>query len=475
MRYKIRNQIQVNRKDVQGIVASGYDHLDHARFLFLKIVNPVPMKKWLESIVPLITNAEYPENKKPDACLNLAFGWKGFEALGIATKFQDVSHEYTRGMYPLEARVTLGDSGESDPARWEYGKEESDPLHLLLLLYAITAKELAAFHQKICGSIEFQCGLAVVKQQDSFRRAGDFTEPFGFRDGISQPHVKGLLGRRKRAETAIDTGEFVLGYENELGQLTPMLSIENWEDPRGYLYDHPEHRGQLRAFGMNGTYMVFRKLLQKVDNFWNYVGKNSLDTNGAVDNKARELLAAKMVGRWRSGAPLVLAPEAPEAEPRNDFYFMPTDPDGLACPIGSHIRRANPRDSLDMSPARSILMSRRHRLIRRGRKYAEQTPDSTADSPKHEQGIYFIALNADLRRQFEFIQQLWINNPTVNGLDNDKDPIAGDNDGTCDFTIQKKPISRHIHGLERFVVTRGGGYFFVPGIRAVRFLANYPP
>lgn len=474
MRHKAKTQNLANRKDIQGIVASGYDHLDHARFLFLRIVNPVPMRKWLDSIVPLITNAEYPEGKKDAACLNLALSWKGLEALGISTKFQDVSHEYIRGMYPREAILTLGDSRESDPSGWEFGKE-TDPLHVLLLLYARTADGLKSFHQQICGSSEFQSGVAIVKQQDSFRRAGDFTEPFGFRDGISQPRVSGLLGRRKHAETAINTGEFVLGYENELGQLTPMLSIENWEDPYGYLYDHPQHRGELRAFGMNGTYMVFRKLLQKVDNFWKYIDKNSLDANGAVDKKARELLAAKMVGRWRSGAPLVLAPESPGAEPRNDFYFMPTDPDGLMCPIGSHIRRANPRDSLDMSAARSILMSRRHRLIRRGRKYAEQAPDSTAENPKQEQGIYFIALNADLRRQFEFIQQLWINNPTVNGLDKDKDPIVGDNDGSYEFTIQKKPISRHIHGLERFVVMRGGGYFFVPGIRAVRFLANYQP
>lgn len=125
-----------------------------------------------------------------------------------------------------------------------------------------------------------------------------------------------------------------------------------------------------------------------------------------------------------------------------------------------------------MPPARSILITRRHRIIRRGRKYKEETKDSTGN-PKCEQGIYFIALNADLRRQFEFIQQLWINNPTFNGLDNDADPIAGE--GSASLTIQAKPISHHFHSIERFVVTRGGGYFFLPGIRAMQFLANYRP
>jgi Dyp-type peroxidase family len=477
MRHKGQNPHLVNRKDIQGILASGYDHLDYVRFLFLKIIDPISARKWLDSIVSLITDAEYPDGKKRDTCLNLAFSWKGFEVLGLSSKVQDFSHEYERGMYPPEASLILGDSGEDNPGnpdKWEYGKK-TDPLHVLLLLYAKTAKELQSFDQQVCSSNEFRGGLGVVKQQDASRRAGDYTEPFGFRDGISQPRVKGLLGRRQHNETAINTGEFVLGYENELGQLTPIPSVENWADPLGYLYDHPQHPGKRRAFGMNGTYLVFRKLLQKVDSFWKYVDGNSTDAWGAVDRRRRELLAAKMVGRWRSGSPLVLSPEAPGAEPRNDFTFMQTDPDGLACPIGSHIRRANPRDSLDMPPARSILISRRHRLIRRGRKYAEETKDSAADNPKREQGLYFIALNADLRRQFEFVQQLWINNPTFNGLDNDIDPIAGDNDGTGEFTIQAKPISHHLHGLERFVVTKGGGYFFVPGIRAVRFLANYRP
>jgi deferrochelatase/peroxidase EfeB len=154
---------------------------------------------------------------------------------------------------------------------------------------------------------------------------------------------------------------------------------------------------------------------------------------------------------------------------------METDPDGLACPIGSHIRRANPRDSLNMPPSRSILISRRHRLVRRGRKFSLPPRDLGKNNSKYEQGLFFIVLNADLRRQYEFVQQLWINDPSFNGLDNDRDPLVGDSSSGGEFTIQTKPTNRHLRGLPRFVVMRGGGYFFLPGIRAVGFLANYQP
>ncbi len=286
--------------------------------------------------------------------------------------------------------------------------------------------------------------------------------------------MKGLIGRRQQpTESPLNTGEFVIGYENETNFVARGPSIANWADPHGFLHDHPSYAGKRRLFGMNGTYLVFRKLRQDVAAFRKYIEDKSKEVSCLDPAKSRDLLAAKMMGRWPSGSPLVLSPDSPGAEPRNDFLFVDTDPDGVACPIGSHIRRANPRDSLDMPPARSILMSRRHRIIRRGRKY-EEAKDSDG-KPKGEQGIFFIALNADLRHQFEFVQRLWINAPTFNGLDDDRDPIAGGNSGSSSFTVQAKPINSRLKGLDRFVTTKGGGYFFVPGIRAVRFLANYRP
>jgi Dyp-type peroxidase family len=383
-----------------------------------------------------------------------------------------------------EANRILGDLRESAPDKWEYGKDGQPELHVLVMLYAATGKKLQSLHEKVFWSTEFSDGLCIIKTQDSVIAPGDETEPFGFRDGISQPPIQGLLGRRKPAEYPINTGEFVLGYDNELDLLTQIPSIDNWADPRGDLADHPAFPGKRRAFGLNGTYLVFRKLVQNVDEFWAYIDKmskthdfkayfdkTSKDSSDRVD--VREFIAAKMVGRWRSGAPLVLSPDSPGAEPRNDFLFMDTDPDGVACPIGSHIRRAHPRDSLDMPPSRSLLVSRRHRLVRRARKYS--VPLTAEDNSKCEQGLYFITLNADLRRQYEFVQQLWINDPSFNGLDRDRDPLVGDNSDKGEFTIQAKPINHHLRELPRFVVMKGGGYFFLPGIRAIRFLANYKP
>jgi Dyp-type peroxidase family len=457
----------VNRGDIQGIVASGYDHLDYSRFVFLEITNVDATRKWLADILPMITNARHPGDNKAQSALNLAFGLKGLKQL-LPIGFNDEEefpHEFTRGMndHDKNANFILGDLGDSDPTNWEYGGEKQPELHVLVMLYGSTDNELQSLHGKVFGSRAFSSGLSTIAQQDSVIAPGDETEPFGFRDGISQPPIEGLMGRRPPTEDPIKTGEFVLGYENELHLRTKIPGIDSWDDPSGHLADHPKDPGK-RAFGLNGTYLVFRKLVQHVDEFWNYIN------NTSADPKERMLNAAKMVGRWPSGSPLVFSPDAPGAEPRNDFLFMERDPKGLKCPIGSHIRRAHPRDSLDMPPSRSILISRRHRLLRRARKFSLPIKDSTK-----EQGLFFIVLNADLRRQFEFVQQLWINEPSFNGLDNDRDPLVGDNSHNGEFTIQAKPTNRHLGNLPRFVVMKGGGYFFLPGIRAIKFLANYKP
>ena len=382
----------------------------------------------------------------------------------LVPDLKDFPHEFERGMKTDDANLVLGDKHEGD---WEYGARHQLDLHVLLMLYGSTDQVLKSFHGKVTGSPEFSQGLCTIEKQDSVIPPGDETEPFGYRDGLSQPLVQGLLGRGKPTESLINTGEFVLGYENELNLLTHIPSIESWADPLGHLADHPSEPAK-RAFGLNGTYLVFRKLIQKVEEFQDYIEKS------AANPHERERIAAKIVGRWRSGAPLVLSPDSPGSEPRNDFLFMETDPDGTVCPIGAHIRRANPRDSLDMPPSRSILISRRHRLLRRGRKFSLPAKDPTKGGPKNEQGLYFIVLNADLRRQYEFVQQQWINDPSFNGLDNDRDPLVGDNSGGK-FTIQAKPINRHLRELKQFVVMKGDGYFFLPGIRAVQFLANYRP
>jgi Dyp-type peroxidase family len=224
--------------------------------------------------------------------------------------------------------------------------------------------------------------------------------------------------------------------------------------------------------------MVVRKLEQETSAFWKFIDDHSKDANGLSDPHQAELLAGRMVGRWRSGAPLALTPERDcpilGTDPVvNNAFLYGDDPDGIKCPIGAHIRRANPRDGQDFGPSRSFVLSQRHRIIRRGRKYREDLTGASGNK-ETRQGIMFVAINADLRRQFEFLQSTWINNPAFMGLHNDRDPVVGNNDAQGAFTIPGKSFDRHLTGLSRFVKVRGGAYFFLPGIAALKFLANCP-
>jgi Dyp-type peroxidase family len=205
-------------------------------------------------------------------------------------------------------------------------------------------------------------------------------------------------------------------------------------------------------------------------------------------------LAAKMVGRWPSGAPLVLAPERdqPELGRRDDFLYAAADPQGLSCPFGSHIRRTNPRDQIRAAgPLESLHMSARHRILRRGLPFGPALFDLTLlDRPDlreaaefllnprddgHDRGVHFLCLNASIKGQFEFIQQAWANNPRFNGVSDNPDPLAGVSDPPGSMHIPGCPMSVRTSPMPRFVTVRGGGYFFMPGMTALRYLAATSP
>src|SRR5262249_38161926 len=174
--------------------------------------------------------------------------------------------------------------------------------------------------------------------------------------------------------------------------------------------------------------------------------------DGGVDEAARASLAARMVGRWPSGAPLVLAPFAddPSLADANDFRYETLDTAGLRCPVGAHVRRANPRDSLDPRPGSdaAIAVGKRHRLIRRGRSYG--APDGPA-----ERGLIFIGVCANISRQFEFIQASWIGNAKFNGLYDDADPLVGAHEPNgATFTVPALPVRRRFAGMPPFVKVR---------------------
>jgi Dyp-type peroxidase family len=267
---------------------------------------------------------------------------------------------------------------------------------------------------------------------------------FGYRDRLSQPEIEGTgIEPTPGSGRPIKAGEFILGYPDEDG---PPVGL-------------PEPD----ILSRNGTYMAYRRLQEHV-----YAFREFLRANGDTPEE-QEWVAAKLMGRWRSGAPLALAPDkddpalAADPQRNNDFTYAKSDPYGYATPLGSHIRRMNPRDT-------AVNMQRR-RMIRRGATYgpplAEGAPEDGID-----RGVAAFVLCASLVRQFEFAQNVWINDPNFHELGNERDPIIGAQDGTFDLTIPKRPVRRKIRGLPAFTTVKSGAYFFLPGIGALRYLAT---
>jgi Dyp-type peroxidase family len=308
---------------------------------------------------------------------------------------------------------------------------------------APTQEELDAAVGRARSALASLGGVEPIWCQDC-RMPSTGREPFGFVDGIGHPAIEGSgLPPTNPQEPPLKAGEFVLGYPDETGGLPPM--------PR------PD------VLGRNGTYVVFRKLHQRVAAFRRYLRDNATERTG------EELLAAKMMGRWRSGAPLARCPfhddPALGADParNNDFGFA-DDLVGYKTPPGSHIRRTNPRDA----PVAGVV--RLHRMLRRGTAYGPELPEGVLDDDGADRGLMFAFVGSHLGRQFEFVQSEWIGSGDFVGLA-DADPVAGVHAEPASFSFPSRPIPRRLRGLPGFVVNRGGEYAFMPGLRALRWLA----
>jgi Dyp-type peroxidase family len=478
----------LNLKDIQGIIARGYGELEAGCYMLLGIRDAKAARVWLGHLAARVTPAD---EKPSEQALNIAFTCGGLRALGLNEEtVETFSHEFQDGMTSDYRQRILGDSGESAPGNWVWGGPGNLPVHILLMLFA---RDEAA-RQKLCETLsqDFQSGgveqigetLKAVVLRDEATNCSK--EHFGFCDSIAQPFIEGLGKTGPRANT-IKAGEFILGYPNEYALFTERAVVKAERDPQGILPLDHEGSGN-RDLGCNGSYLVFRQLQQHVNRFWQFMEETTRDASGKSHPDARIRLASKMVGRWPSGAPLALSPTADDAAlgKENDFAYYTTDPHGFKCPIGSHVRRSNPRDSLEphRGTEKSIAVNKRHQLLRRGRAYGQ--PVAASMNPEDilraeatgERGLHFICLNANISRQFEFVQQTWVNNPKFDGLYNDADPLIGDR-GNEDpkrpagsFTEQAEPVRRRISQLPQFVTVRGGAYFFLPGLTAIRYLAS---
>lgn len=450
--------------DIQGIVARAYVELPAAAYLLLSIQDPAPALQWLGALTEAVTSAQ----EHPDTtAVNVALTSHGLRRLGLG---QDALHMFSMpfvdGMTTSYRSRALGDVEADDPSRWAWGGPGTPEVDAVLLLYARDDPSLSTLEDEHTRALS-RAGLSVLLRLDTSHVGG--TEHFGFRDGISQPIVEGLSKTGPEANT-VRNGEFVLGYPNEYGLYTDRPTLDPASDTDGMLPRDPEGTGRA-DLGRNGSYLVFRQLAQDVRTFWDFLDRATRDASGEGDAGRQRALAAKMVGRWPGGAPLVLAPDDdPALADANDFGYHGEDPHGLRCPIGSHVRRSNPRDSLDPNPgsAESIAVGKRHRVLRRGRKYGE--------GEQEERGLHFICLNGNISRQFEFIQHTWVNNPNFAGLYDDADPlIATAGASRATFTMPAEPVRRRITGIPSFVSVRGGAYFFLPGLRALRYLATLQP
>jgi Dyp-type peroxidase family len=220
------------------------------------------------------------------------------------------------------------------------------------------------------------------------------------------------------------------------------------------------------VLGRHGSYVVFRKLQTRVAEYRQYLRAR------AKSREEEELLAAKFVGRWPSGAPLVLAPDRDDpdlgADPtrNNAFLYAADDARGLKCPLGAHARRSYARD------AKIAGVAQNHRMIRRSSSYGPMLPEGVLEDDGADRGILFFCIQAQLTRQFEFVKTEWINDGTFYGSPGEIDPMVGPKDGTGPFTIPQQPIRRLLPDVPRFVVNRGGEYCFMPSLRALRWLAD---
>ncbi|MBT9332110.1 Dyp-type peroxidase [Paracidobacterium acidisoli] len=494
----------VDFADMQGLLRFGYAKLTEASFLLLRIRDAAAARAWLAAAP--VSTAEY-QSPPPAAALQIAFTSEGLRVLGLAGDvLAGFSAEFLAGMSSDRSRSRrLGDTGNNAPQYWQWGGAARVP-HVAAMLYAREGG-LGAWTQTVKG-VGWDAAFEVMDCLPTSNLYG--VEPFGFTDGVSQPTIDWEQQHMMRDpnEPVLDysnlvaPGEFLLGYPNEYYRYTdrPLLSDES---EGASILPGAEDRTGMRDLGRNGSYLVMRQLAQDVRGFWKFANGQA---NGDADE--RRQLAQAMVGRTLKGDPLAQAAERPitgvdaEDAAQNGFTFD-ADANGTRCPFGAHIRRANPRTN-DLPGAENHLISklvhtlgfedgsfrddvisptRFHRLLRRGREYGpgltQQEALEPAPSDDPERGIHFISLGANISRQFEFVQSAWLMSSKFGGMTGESDPLLGNREPisgcpvTSGFSLPREGSApRRLEGLPQFIAVRGGAYFFLPGIRALRYLAR---
>ena len=497
----------VDFSDIQALVRYAHGPLTEACFFLLRIADRGAARAWLR--VAQIANARAePAPSTPDTALHIAFTAEGLRALGVSEAvIAGFSAEFLSGMAGEASRSRrLGDIGASAPGSWEWGRDGTTP-HLAVMLYAKSGK-LEVLKSSVTDQ-SWRAAFELVRCLST--TTVDGREPFGFRDGISQPQLDWARTRAANGDALerdygnlVALGEFLLGYRNEYGKYTDRPLIDPGTDPNAAGLPAAEDAPELRDLGRNGTYLILRQLRQDVRGFWRF-----LDKQASSNRAERERLATSMVGRTLEGVPVMplmtrsiagIEPGSDDAK-SNQFTFD-AHPGGTRGPFGAHIQRANPRTA-DLPPGTKGFLSRLikvfgfnrqtirddmiasarfHRILRRGRDYGPYLPPDDALRPgasDEDRGLHFICLVANISRQFEFVQNAWVMSTKFNGLSGESDPLLGNRQPipgcpvTSSFSMPRegKPPDCLV-GVPQFVTVRGGAYFFLPGVRALRYLAT---
>jgi hypothetical protein len=464
----------LNYGDIQGTILRGY-RVDHARHFVLRVADPANARRVLGSLVdgtpgmPQVTTAER-WRVKPVCFLNVGLTCPGLAALGVPQ--DDLSTfpaAFVRGATAPATAQLVGDVGASDPSRWVGGLSDGGAVHLILSLWALvgrgTIDEVSAvLRGAFAGAFDELSALDADALPDN-------KVHFGYTDNISQPHVEGAPPTKRPRpdrQPVAPAGEFLLGHENQYGARYTVT---------------PE------PLSTNSSFAAFRVLDQDVAGFEGF-----LQTYSAQAGIDAETLAAKVCGRWRTGVPLVLSPDTgtptPPLPPEriNDYDYVSNDPStddtfGYRCPVGSHMRRANPRGEKVVGGGGHL-----HRIIRRAMPYGPPyDPDRPDQQPR---GLIGWFINADLTNQFEFVMSQWVNasdfvmsvpgpggaNPVKNI--SGEDAVLGVNEPSSSSFTLSSPASgtppwtnRKITGFSPYVTTRGGAYCYLPSITALKYLA----